>query len=223
MGVSFIKVYFDFEERTEQLTEVEQGRLLLAMLRYANGKQLPDLEGAEKYLFPVFKMDIDRDLEIYNTKVENGSRAKHKRIEANKSGLKRMKADESENNRNREEQEQEQEQEQDKSIGVKPPRPRFTPPTVDEVTAYATERGYNISADRFVDYYTANGWRVGKNPMKDWKAAVRSWAARDQCEGHSKPTQKNPALDYQQREYREEDFGDNFYYNVVEAYGGDDH
>lgn len=105
---------------------------------------------------------------------------------------------------------------------VKPPRPRFTPPTVDDVKAYATERGYNISADRFVDYYTANGWRVGKNPMKDWRAAVRSWAARDQGEGHNKPAQKNPALDYQQREYREEDFGDNFYFDVLKAYGGDD-
>ena len=77
-------------------------------------------------------------------------------------------------------------------------RPRFTPPTVDEVSTYATERGYNISADRFVDYYTANGWRVGKNPMKDWRAAVRSWAARDQ--GESKPAQKNPALNYSQRD-----------------------
>lgn len=198
MAISFIKVYFDFEERTAQLTDDERGRLLLAMLRYAKDNRLPDLGGNERFVFPVFKMDIDRDLEIYNTKVENGLRTKHKRIEANKSGLKRIEADASENKRNREEQEQEQEQEQDKSIGVKPPRPRFTPPTVDEVSTYATERGYNISADRFVDYYTANGWRVGKNPMKDWRAAVRSWAARDQ--GESKPAQKNPALNYSQRD-----------------------
>lgn len=52
---------------------------------------------------------------------------------------------------------------------------RFTPPTVEEVRAYCKERGNNVDAERFVDYYTSNGWHVGKNSMKDWKAAVRTW------------------------------------------------
>jgi len=52
---------------------------------------------------------------------------------------------------------------------------RFTPPTLEEVKAYCSERGNQVDAERFVDYYTANGWKVGKNPMKDWKAAVRTW------------------------------------------------
>ena len=53
---------------------------------------------------------------------------------------------------------------------------KFTPPTLEEVEEYINEKGYNIRASKFVDYYTSNGWKVGKNPMKDWKAAVRSWA-----------------------------------------------
>ena len=52
---------------------------------------------------------------------------------------------------------------------------RFIPPTVDEVTDYCNERQNGVDPERFVDYYTANGWRVGKNSMKDWKAAVRTW------------------------------------------------
>lgn len=48
-------------------------------------------------------------------------------------------------------------------------------PTTEEVRAYCQERGNHVDAERFVDYYTANGWKVGKNPMKDWKAAVRTW------------------------------------------------
>ena len=52
---------------------------------------------------------------------------------------------------------------------------RFTPPTVEEVAAYCKERQNNVDAERFVDYYTSNGWHVGKNSMKDWKAAVRTW------------------------------------------------
>lgn len=52
---------------------------------------------------------------------------------------------------------------------------RFKPPTVDEVKAYCIERQNNVDAERFIDYYTANGWKVGKNTMKDWKAAIRTW------------------------------------------------
>lgn len=59
------------------------------------------------------------------------------------------------------------------------PKKRFIPPSVDEVAAYVRERAAlgrpHVDAGRFVDHYTANGWKVGKNSMKDWKAAVRTW------------------------------------------------
>lgn len=54
-------------------------------------------------------------------------------------------------------------------------RTRFTPPTLDEVIAYCQERGNSVDAERFVSFYESNGWKVGKNPMKDWRAAVRTW------------------------------------------------
>lgn len=54
-------------------------------------------------------------------------------------------------------------------------RKRFAVPTVDEVKAYCLERKNNVDAQKFIDYYTSNGWMVGKNKMKDWKAAVRTW------------------------------------------------
>lgn len=56
---------------------------------------------------------------------------------------------------------------------------RFTPPTVDEVRDYCRERGNTVDAERFVDFYAAKGWMVGKNRMKDWKAAVRTWEKED--------------------------------------------
>ena len=52
---------------------------------------------------------------------------------------------------------------------------RFTPPSREEVQAYCLERKNNVDAERFIDYYTSNGWMVGKNKMKDWKASVRTW------------------------------------------------
>ena len=66
-----------------------------------------------------------------------------------------------------------------KCVADKPPRTRFTAPTVQEVKAYCIEKGYHVDAERFVDYYTSNGWMVGRNKMKDWKAAVRTWAKKD--------------------------------------------
>lgn len=59
-------------------------------------------------------------------------------------------------------------------------RERFTPPTLEELKAYAAEKGYKtFNAERFLGYYEANGWRVGKNPMKSWRAAVANWVARE--------------------------------------------
>ena len=55
------------------------------------------------------------------------------------------------------------------------PQKRFRKPSLNEVKAYCQERKNGVNAERFVDYYEANGWKVGKNPMKDWKAAVRTW------------------------------------------------
>jgi len=53
---------------------------------------------------------------------------------------------------------------------------RFTPPEVAQVKAYATEKGFpNFDAEKFCDFYISKGWMVGKNKMKDWKAAVRTW------------------------------------------------
>nr|DAW15719.1 MAG TPA: endonuclease [Caudoviricetes sp.] len=52
---------------------------------------------------------------------------------------------------------------------------RFTPPTVEEVRNYISEKGYEVNADNFVDFYESKGWMIGKNKMKDWKAAVRTW------------------------------------------------
>lgn len=58
----------------------------------------------------------------------------------------------------------------------------FTPPTVEEVESYCEEKGYIVSASNFVDFYEAKGWMIGKNKMKDWKAAVRTWVRRNKSE-----------------------------------------
>lgn len=57
---------------------------------------------------------------------------------------------------------------------------RFQKPTLEELTAYVKEAGLaKVNPDRFMDHYETNGWKVGKNPMKDWKAAARNWNRND--------------------------------------------
>lgn len=52
---------------------------------------------------------------------------------------------------------------------------KFAKPTLEEIKQYCTERNNEVVAERFLDYYQSNGWKVGRNSMKDWKATVRTW------------------------------------------------
>lgn len=56
---------------------------------------------------------------------------------------------------------------------------RFAPPTVDQVTDYVRDKGLPVDPVRFVDFYESKGWMVGRNKMKSWEAAVRTWSKRD--------------------------------------------
>ena len=63
---------------------------------------------------------------------------------------------------------------------------KFIPPTVEEIADYCKERNNNVDAQRFHDFYSSKGWYVGKNKMKDWKAAVRTWEQSQRRENSSK-------------------------------------
>lgn len=74
---------------------------------------------------------------------------------------------------------------------------RFSKPTVEEVAAYCKERNNNVDPQRFWDFYEAKGWKIGKSPMKDWKACVRTW----EKDGQGKtPTKGAKASKYDRRE-----------------------
>lgn len=65
-------------------------------------------------------------------------------------------------------------------------RKRFEKPSISDIKQYCIERNNNVNAEQFFDYYESNGWKVGKNSMKDWKAAVRTWERNE----YRKPTVK---------------------------------
>ena len=70
---------------------------------------------------------------------------------------------------------------------------RFTKPSLDEVKEYCNSRGKGVDADKWFNHYEANGWKVGKNPMKNWKAAVRTWEGNGY--GNNQKTQNHKASD----------------------------
>ena len=75
------------------------------------------------------------------------------------------------------------EESKETSITPKPPRVVFVPPTVEEVRSYCDERKNTIDPQSFIDFYSAKGWMIGSNRMKDWRAAVRNWETRRRNNG----------------------------------------
>ena len=185
-------VYLDYSKAVTKLSDAEAGKLFKALLEYADSGQDPQLEGSLYAVFAIMQNQLDRDTEKYVQKCErlrqNGSKGGRPVRDKEPNGNQ-----EKPNGYPKKTKKPDTDTDTvtdtvtDSNIGSradKPPsRHRFTPPTVDEVKAYCMEKGYVVDPQRFVDYYTSNGWKVGKNPMKDWKAAVRNWNGKEQYNG----------------------------------------
>ena len=92
------------------------------------------------------------------------------------------------------EKEKEKDREIDSSASTTTKRKRFEKPTLSEIEQYCIERKNNVNAEQFFDYYESNGWKVGKNSMKDWKAAVRTWERSEYRKPNSKKNSKEDAI-----------------------------
>lgn len=182
MSKCYVKAYYDWIEQTAALSDAERGRLFIAVLEYARSGLEPKLDGRESILFPVFRATIDRDNKVAKTNAQNGALG-GRGNKATESEIKRNKATESEIKPTQEKrhktQEKDKDKDYDKDESIKKAPRRFAPPSVEEVVSYCRERKNGVDAQRFVDFYASKGWKVGNNPMKDWKAAVRTWEGRD--------------------------------------------
>lgn len=84
-----------------------------------------------------------------------------------------------------------------KEEGVKPKR--FTPPSLEDVKEYCESRNNGVDPQAFFDFYTSKGWKIGKETMKDWQAAVRTWERREEKQPQKKK-QYTPAAEYKPRQ-----------------------
>lgn len=179
--------YRSYYEALKALPKRDQTSVLMSVIGYALDEETPSLSGVSLSVFTLIKPTLDSGRNKARSRMKKG-RTSEEQIGTNEkqngtNGEQIIKEGEREKER---EKEREEEGENDSSL---PPTPlsrgkskRFSPPSVEEVRAYCQERGNGIDPDAFVDFYQARGWRVGKSPMKDWEAAVRTWEARRRAE-----------------------------------------
>lgn len=172
--VTYIKIFVDYLDAIEPLGDAERGRLFTSLLTYARTGEAPQLGGNERFLFPMMRAQLDRDIAA----MAGVSEARSKAAKASKSSkceqMQQMQANAANASKSCKDKDEDKDEDKDKK-GNGARAARFTPPSVEEVAAYCQERGNGVDASRFVDFYSSKGWMVGKSRMKDWKAAVRNW------------------------------------------------
>ena len=180
MAREYVCLYHSYLKSVEPLNDAERGRLFTACLTYSMTGAEPDLRGNERFVWPTIREQIDRDTKKYSDFCKKQQENIRKRWDTavydGTSGI-------PDDTKHTKEKEKEKENilsspNVEDSIARTPARKRFTPPTLAEVTAYCRERQNAVDPQRFIDYYTARGWKLNKTSMKDWKAAVRTWEGK---------------------------------------------
>ena len=183
--IPYVCLYSRYLQTLAPFTDAERGRIMTAMLTYSTTGEIPAFEGNERYIWPTIQAQIDRDASAYQDKCAknraNGATGgRPPKNQTVNSETERFLEKPKKANTNTKTNTNRNTKSNDMEADKPPTRNRFIPQTVDEVRAYCTEKGYTVDSNRFVDYYTSNGWKVGKNSMRDWKAAVRSWNGKEQ-------------------------------------------
>lgn len=203
---SFV-MYTDYMQHLELLGMEQRGVFLTAIMQYAAGGELPEMDGMVRMAFSFARAQIDRDAEQYQKTVEakreagrKGGEAKAKNAVAKSSKASTAKNDVANLHDNDNDTDTDTDTDNDtvddtvtdtdnalkekpSYEGKKKSRSAFAPPTPDDVRAYCQQHDYDIDAQYFCDFYAKKGWMVGKNKMRDWQAAVRNWVRNNDSGG----------------------------------------
>ena len=184
---SFV-MYESWGAAIEKMSNEQAGELIKVIYAYQKDPDAVPEDPALAFVFELIKQQLDADSQRYKEACAARSEAGKKggRPKTNASDKKQMVSEESKKSKcfSEKAKKADNDNEYDNDLkentidGVK--EKRFAPPTLENVSEYCREMGYtNVDAARFIDFYTSNGWMVGKNRMKDWKAAVRNWDRRE--------------------------------------------
>ena len=169
--MKYLKIFTDFLDVVEPLDDEECGRLFKAMLGYSLDGREPQLTGNERFLWVVARQHMDREAEVYEKKVKH---------------LKRGNVPVTEKKGSVSEQDKDKEKDKDKDKdkdslslgGAGAPEEREKRPTLSEVMEFSQREGIQTDVEYFYNYYEANGWHMGKQPIRDWRAALKAWALK---------------------------------------------
>lgn len=200
---SFI-LYTDYFEQIQMLTIEQRGILLTACMLYQLGEDLPEMDAVTRMCFLFISADMRRNNEKYERIVEQRAEAGRKggkQTQANKanasfaSNAENANQAKQANQANASDNDNENvndngngnvdvpEKENERDDGTITPsvplkgeaRGKFQKPTLSEIREYCIERGNSVSPEEFFDFYESKGWMIGKSPMKDWRACIRTW------------------------------------------------
>ena len=176
MGLDYWPCYHSYFRKCEKLSDQELGRLFRALMEYSITGEAQQLAGRESIAFDFIADDIRRAKENYDAKCQKYAENAAKRYADADDGMP-LDAIAYDGRESKSKYEYKSESKSEKKESTR--SAHFKPPSVEEVSAYCLERNNGIDAEQFCDFYASKGWKVGREPMKDWKAAVRTWERKE--------------------------------------------
>ena len=198
------------------ITPEDLGSAVLAIASYIETGAEPEaLSPMAQVCYNLFKSKADRQKQKYDAKVEAGRKGGASKGNGKADGKQKEAKSTNRNLKPKPKTETETVTETGTSGGLQggdaaaaapaPTAKRFVPPTQEEAKAYAREKGLTMDVERFLAYYSSNGWRVGRNPMRDWRAAMQNWARNDVERPPARPEKVLNAQKFDQRDLGDED------------------
>ncbi len=198
MALEYFPCYHSYFKKIERLSDQEVGRLFRSLLKYAATGEREELAGRESIAFDFIVDDIDRAEEQYQARCE-----KNRANRASASERPLTTVDErprpltnvDERDQTKSKSKTKTKSKEEKEVKEKAAS-RFTPPTLDEVKAYVSERKSSVDPVRFWQYYDAGGWKDAKgNEVKNWKQKLLTWEKHDAERGVTENAGRFAGLD----------------------------
>lgn len=176
----------DVWDLVDELEDGEYEEFVLTLKAYHKTGEVPECSRYVRMILKRIISDNDRFAGVSEARAEAGRKGAEARWQSMANDGKAMTNDSK--NAIREEKNREDIK---KETPTESRKKAFVPPTVEEVSEYVREKGYQVDPERFVDFYQSKNWYVGKNKMVDWKAAVRNWAKNRKTQT---PPNRNPKI-----------------------------
>ena len=176
--MKYLKIFTDFLDVVEPLGDSAAGRLFKAMLRYALNGAIPALKGKEGVAWTVARQHMDREAAAYDEKVSSMERAR-KQKEIKQRSMSQPLISREDNDKEKDNDKYKDKDKDSLSLGgADAPEEREMKPTLSEVMEFSQREGIQADVEYFYNYYEANGWHMGKLPIRNWKAALKAWARK---------------------------------------------